>query len=89
MAHAYVVTSATYVPGPADPQVTVVGTVDGVDITIQVWLSALTKAWGAGGSAGLTAVKNLVSPIMLAQAQINNPPAPQAPASLPTGSWSQ
>ena len=87
--HAYTVTSATYIPGADDPQVTVVGTVDGVAVTIQVWLSALTKAWGAGGSAGLTAVKNLISPMMLAQSIVNNPPAPQAPASLPTGSWSQ
>lgn len=87
MAHAYVVTSATYIPGSSpDPQVTVVGSVDGIPVTVQLWLSAIQQAQAAGG---ITAVKNLVSPIMLAQAQINQPPAPTPPAQLPTGSWSQ
>lgn len=87
MAHAYVVTSATYIPGSAaDPQVTIVGSVDGIPVTVQLWLSAVLAANTAGG---LTAVKNLVAPLMLAQAQINAPPAPAQPAQLPTGSWSQ
>ena len=87
MAHAYVVTSATYIPGSApDPTVAVVGTVDGTSVTIQIWLSAIQQAYNSGG---MTAVKNLVSPIMLSQAIINNPPAPTPPANLPTGSWNQ
>lgn len=87
MAHVYVVTSATYVPGSAsDPTVTIVGTVDGTPVTIQIWLSAIQQAQQAGGIA---AVKALVSPIMLSQAIANNPPAPTSPVSLPTGSWSQ
>jgi len=87
VAHAYVVSSATYIPGSApDPQVTIVGTVDGIPVTVQTWLSAVTAANTAGG---LAAVKNLVSPLMLAQAGINSPPAPVQPAQLPTGSWSQ
>jgi hypothetical protein len=87
VAHAYVVSSATYIPGSsADPAVTIIGTVDGVPVTVETWLSAITAANTAGG---LTAVKNLVSPLMLAQAGINVPQAPIQPAQLPTGSWSQ
>lgn len=87
MANAYVVTSATYIPGSApDPVVTIVGSVNGVPVTVQMWLSSITQA---NTSGGITAVKNLVSPAMLAQANLNTPPAPQAPAQLPTGSWSQ
>lgn len=88
MAHTYIVTSATYIPGVPgpDPLVTVVGSVDGVSVTVTVWLSALQAANQAGG---LPAVKNLVAPIMLAQAALNSPPAPQAPVQLPTGTFSQ
>ena len=87
MAHTYVVTSATYIPGSAlDPQVTIVGTVDGVDVTVNLWLSSIQQANTAGG---ITAVKNLVAPVMLSQALINNPPPPQAPAQLPTGTFTQ
>ena len=86
MAHTYVVTSATYTPGPSDPQVTVIGTVDSVPVTVQIWLSVIDQAKQAGG---LAAVKNLISPIMLNQMLINNPPAPTPPVNLPTGTWSQ
>jgi hypothetical protein len=87
MTHDYAVTSATYVLDSApDPLVTIVGTVDGVDVTVQIWLSAINQAKQVGG---IQAVKNLVSPIMLSQAIINNPPTPQPPVNLPTGSWSQ
>lgn len=87
MAHTYIVTKATYVPGSApDPTVTIVGTVDGTPVTVQIWRSAIQQANTAGGIA---AIKSLVSPIMLNQATINNPPAPISPVSLPTGSWAQ
>jgi len=86
MAHTHVVSSATYMPGPADPQVTIVGTVDGIDVTVQIWLSAIQQAQQKGG---LTAVKNLVAPIMLAQSIVNQPPAPVAPVQLPTGTFTQ
>lgn len=87
MAHVYVVLSATYIPGSApDPTVTIVGTVDGADVTITLYLSSVQQANAAGG---ITAVKNLVAPIMLSQAVINNPPPPQAPAQLPTGTFTQ
>jgi hypothetical protein len=86
MPHTYVVTSATYVPGPADPQVTVIGTVDGIPVTVTLWLSAVVAANTAGG---ITAVKNLVAPLMLAQALIVSPPAPTAPVQLPTGTFTQ
>ncbi|MBZ5700257.1 MAG: hypothetical protein LAN84_00260 [Acidobacteriia bacterium] len=88
MAHTYVVTSATYtpgVPGP-DPQVTIVGSVDGVAVTVQIWLSAIVQANLAGG---LAAVKNLIAPVMLAQMQVNSPPPPAQPVQLPTGTFTQ
>jgi len=88
MAHTYIVSSATYIPGVPgpDPQVTIVGSVDGVAVTVQVWLSAIQQA---NSSGGITAVKNLVAPIMLAQAAVNTPPAPVAPVQLPTGTFTQ
>ncbi len=87
MAHTYTVSSATFIPNSApDPQVTIVGDVDGVGVLVTTWLSAIQQANTAGG---ITAVKNLIAPLMLAQAIINNPPAPQAPAQLPTGSFTQ
>ena len=88
MAHTYVVTSATYIPGVPgpDPLVTVVGTVDGEAVTVTLWLSAVQQAQASGG---ITAVKNLIAPIMLAQAVANTPPAPVAPVQLPTGTFVQ
>lgn len=88
MANSYVVTSATYIAGSAtDPLVTIVGTVNSVAVTVTCWLSALTQANTAGG---LTAVKNLVSPIMLSAYNLIIAAAtPTAPTQLPTGSWSQ
>lgn len=83
MAHTYVVSSATYVPGPADPQVTIVGTVDGTPVTCSTWLSAIQQA---NRSGGITAVKNLVAPIMLAALP---PPPPAASVELPTGTFTQ
>jgi len=85
--HNYVVTSATYAPDSAsDPIVTIVGTVDGIDVTVKIWLSAIDQIRAKGG---LAAVKNLVSPFMLDQAIKNNPPVPIPPVNLPTGSWTQ
>jgi hypothetical protein len=87
MAHTYVVSSATYIPGSAlDPQVTIIGTVDGIDVTVLLWLSAIQQANAIGG---ITAVKNLIAPIMLSQANLVSPPPPQAPAQLPTGTFVQ
>jgi hypothetical protein len=87
MANTYVVTSASYIAGSSsDPQVTIVGTVNGAPVTVQVWLSAVEQANTAGG---LTAVKNLIAPIMLAASQIVAPPPPTAPTQLPTGTFSQ
>ncbi|MGH9452366.1 MAG: hypothetical protein ACRD2O_00170 [Terriglobia bacterium] len=84
--YVYVVTSASYIPGPTDPTVTIVGSVDGVPVTVQVWLSAIQQAQASGG---MTAVKNLVAPVMLAQARQNAPPAAVAPVELPTGTFTQ
>lgn len=86
MAHTYVVTSSTYVPNTPDPLVTIVGTVDGINVTVSVWLSSITQAQQTGG---LAAVKNLVAPIMLSQSITNAPPAPVAPVQLPTGTFVQ
>jgi hypothetical protein len=87
VAHTYTISSATYVPGSAaDPQVTVVGTVDGVAVTIQLWLSAISAAFTSGG---VTAVKNLVAGLMLAQSGLASVPTSVPAATLPTGSFSQ
>jgi len=87
VAHAYTISSATYVPGSAaDPQVTVVGTVDGIAVTVQLWLSAITAAYT---SSGVTGVKNLVASLMLAQSGLASAPTSVPAATLPTGSFSQ
>lgn len=83
MAHTYVVTSNSYVPGPADPIVTIVGSVDGIPVTITLWLSAYNQA----NAAGLGALEALVAPLMLAQAIINNPPPPAPPVNQITGTF--
>jgi hypothetical protein len=87
MAHTYVVTSNSYtpgVPGP-DPLVTIIGTVDGIAVTVQVWKSA----YDAARLISLAALEALVAPIMLAQAQINQPPAPSVPVNQITGTFIQ
>lgn len=90
MAHTYVVSSASYIPDSnpnADPTVTIVVTVDGTPVTVQIWLSAIQQAQSAGG---MTAVKNLVAPVMLdAATRIQNQSSPTAPTQLPTGTFSQ
>jgi hypothetical protein len=87
MANTYVVSSASYIAGSApDPLVTIIGSVNGIAVTVTVWLSALVQANTAGG---LTAVKNLIAPIMLSQSAQNAPPAPTVPTQLPTGTFTQ
>lgn len=86
MANTYVVTSASYIPNIPDPEVTIIGSVNAIPVTVQIWLSAIV---GANTAGGLTAVKNLVAPVMLAQSIINSPPAPVAPVQLPTGTFTQ
>jgi hypothetical protein len=83
MPHTYVVQSATYTPVPGtDPQVTLVGTVDGTPVTVYPYLSDVRKANQQGG---LPSVKNLVAALMLAAL----PPPPVAPVELPTGTFTQ
>lgn len=87
MSHVYVVSSSSYtpnLPGFPDPSVTVVGTVDGISVTVTFWLSAITAAFSTGGQP---AVNNLVAPVMLAQSIINSPPPPVQPTQLPTGTF--
>lgn len=88
MAHTYVVTSDSYIPGVPgpDPLVTVIGTVDDIPVTVTLWLSAVQQAFQSGGGP---AVKNLIAPIMLAQSIVNSPPSPVAPVQLPTGTFVQ
>lgn len=83
MAHTYVVTSNSYIPGPADPQVTIVGTVDGVSVTVTLWKSAYDQA----RLVSLAALETLVAGLMLAQAQIIQPPAPVTPVNQITGTF--
>jgi len=84
MAHTYVVTSNSFIPGPLDPQVTIVGSVDGIPVTITVWKSAYDSARLSGG---IPALEALVAPLMLAQSIINSPPPPQAPVNQVTGTF--
>jgi hypothetical protein len=88
MANTYVVTSASYIPGVPgpDPLITVVGTVNGVNANCTLWKSAYDQAFAAGG---VTALKNLVAPLMLAAATANAPPAPVPPTQLITGTFTQ
>lgn len=83
MSHTYTVTSNSFVPGPADPQVTIVGSVDGAPVTITLWKSAYDQA----NVQGLAALEALVAPLMLAQALINNPPPPAPPVNQITGTF--
>lgn len=75
MAHTYVVTENTALGDTA----TLVGTVDGIAVTITYNLSAI---------AGLTLAqaKNFIAPIMLNAAI---PPAPATVSQLPTGTFTQ
>lgn len=85
MSHTYVVTSNSYIPlpPPADPLVTIVGSVDGIPVTVTLWLSA----YNAALSVGLAALEALVAPIMLAQSIIVSPPPPVAPVMQITGTF--
>jgi hypothetical protein len=83
MAHTYVVTSNSYVPGPVDPQVTIIGTVDGFPVTVQLWKSAYDQAF----AQGIPALEALVAPLMLAQAIANQPPVPATPVNQITGTF--
>lgn len=88
--HLYVVSSATAVGDVA----TITGTVDSVPttgpipVTITMNLSAITAANTQGG---ITAIKNLVAPQMLAAAINGGLPttAPPVITQLPTGSFTQ
>lgn len=85
MAHTYVVTSNTYtpgVPGP-DPLVTIIGTVDGIPVEVQLWKSAYDQA----RLVSLAALEALVAPLMLAQFVVNQPPAPVTPVNQVTGTF--
>lgn len=89
--HTYVVTSNSYTPGPADPQVTIVGTVDTipstgpVPVAVTLWKSAYDQA----NAAGLAALEALVGPLMLQQYNIKNPTAPAAPVNQIVGTFTQ
>lgn len=81
--HTFVVTGNSYVPGPADPQVIIVGTVDGVPVTLTLWKSAYDQA----NAQGLVALEALVAPLMFAAFQQAQPPVPQAPVNQITGTF--
>lgn len=83
--HTYTVTSNSYVPGVPgpDPIVTIIGSVDGFSVTVQLWKSAYDQA----AAQGILALEALVAPLMLAQAIANQPPAPVAPVGQVTGTF--
>lgn len=74
MAHTYVITSVSSV-GDA---LTVTGTVDGVPVTINTWVSAVPSL------ASAITFRNFITPLMLAA----TPPTPVTYAAL-QGSFSQ
>lgn len=88
--HVYVVSTATAIGDVA----TISGTVDTIPssgpvaVTITMNLSALIQA---NTSGGITAVKNLVAPQMLAASIVNGLPAVPPPnvTQLPTGTFTQ
>ncbi len=77
MAHTYIVSSDTAL-GDA---VTIVGSVDGIVVTVQASLSAMKELNQLGGNS---AVKAYVASIMLAAAI---PPTPVAVTQLPVGTF--
>jgi len=89
--HTYVVTSNSYVPGPPDPVVTIVGTVDTIpsgpkgpiQVVVELWKSAYDQA----AAQGIPALEALVGPLMLAQYNIALPPALAAPVNQVTGTF--
>lgn len=84
--HVYTITSSTYVPGSAsDPVVSLVGDVDGLQMTVTCWLSA----YQAAQAQGVPALKNLAVSLMLPVWQAANPSPPQPPVGLLTGTFTQ
>ena len=88
--HTYVVSSATAV----GDIVTIVGTVDSVPTTGPIAVSImmnLSAIVAANTQGGITAVKNLVAPNLLAAAQELGLPqaAPPVVTQLPTGTFTQ
>lgn len=75
MAHTYVVTSNTAV----GDQATLVGTVDGIPVSVNYWVSHVQPMT-------LAQAKTFIAGLMLAQA-IPNAPAPVA--QLPVGTFTQ
>jgi hypothetical protein len=83
MAHVYVVTSNSFVPGPADPQVTIVGTVDGTAVTVTMWKSAYDQH----RAIGLASLEAVVAQLMLTAALAIAPPAAVQPVNQITGTF--
>lgn len=89
--HTYVVTSNIYVPGPADPVVTIIGTVDTIPasaggptpVTVTLWKSAYDAAF----AQGIPALEALVAPLMLSAYNTANPPPPASPMNQITGTF--
>ena len=75
MAHTYVVTSNTAVGDLA----TLVGTVDGIAVSVSYWVSHVQPMTNANA-------KNFIAALMLAQAI---PSAPITVAQLPVGTFTQ
>ena len=73
--HVYVITSNTYIGDLG----TLVGTVDGVPVTVNYWVSSTT-------GMTITQQKNFVAALMFAAAF---PPQPVASGTLPGGTFTQ
>ena len=83
MSHVYVVTSDSYVPGPADPLVTIVGSVDGIPVTVTMWKSAFDQH----RAISLASLEAVVAQLMLAAANVIAPPAAVPPVNMITGTF--
>ena len=75
MAHTYVIQSVKQQSGGSDPPVVITGTVDGVQVSSQTWLSVYT----ANGSTAIAAQNFCISQLLAAFNAIQTPAPPNAP----------
>ena len=61
MANVYVITSISYPNNTGDPLVTIAGTVNGVQVSVSVWLSVFQQH-----AASAIAFQNWIQPLLLA-----------------------
>ena len=75
MAHTYVIQSVHQQPGAGDPPVIISGTVDGVSVTAQTWLSVYT----ANGANAIAAQNFCINQLLAAFNAIQTSTPPNSP----------